>query len=139
MSKIAQSPPLLLARATSLRLSGRVHFPRDCIGTLEHCEDEDFEIFRRVLLDPAEDQPERPGALFAVRFSFARRDPWISVHCSQSGSWRSTRGLWYSFSGTDAHSVDYRLVNELSGRSRIRARPRADWGSDGCLSGVSRP
>ena len=72
MSKIGQSPPLLLARATSLRLSGRVHFLRDCIGTVEHCEGEDFEIFRKVLLDPAEDQPKRPGALFVVRFNFAR-------------------------------------------------------------------
>ena len=74
MSKIAQSPPLLLARATSLKLSGRVHFPTDCLGTVKHYEDEDedFEIFRKVLLDPSEDQPRKPGALFVVRFKFAR-------------------------------------------------------------------
>ena len=72
MSKIAQAPPFLLARATRLRVSGRVHFPRDCIGTVERYEDEDFWIFRKVLLDPTDDQPRRPGALFVVRFNFAR-------------------------------------------------------------------
>lgn len=72
MSKIAQAPPLLLARATRLRLSGRVHFLKDCIGTAYRSEDENFEIFRKVVLDPTEDQPRRPGALFVVRFKFAR-------------------------------------------------------------------
>jgi hypothetical protein len=38
----------LLARATGLKLRGRVHFPKDSIGDVEHGEDEDFEVFRKA-------------------------------------------------------------------------------------------
>ena len=72
MSKISQFPPLLLARAAGLELRGRVHFVKDCIGGLEHGEDEDFEVFRKVILEPSKNQPEKPGAIFIVLFSFAR-------------------------------------------------------------------
>jgi len=72
MSKISQFPPLLLARAAVLSLWGRVHFIKDCIGDVENGEDEHFEVFRKVILDPSKDQPEKPGAIFSVRFSFAR-------------------------------------------------------------------
>ena len=72
MSKISQLPPILLARATGLRVRGRVHFLKDCIGDVENGDDEDFEVFRKVILDPSKDQPEKPGAIFSVRFSFAR-------------------------------------------------------------------
>ena len=72
MSKISQYAPVLLARAAILRLLGRVRFPKDCIGTVEHHEDDDFVVFRKVTLKPTNDQPERPGALFIVRFRFAR-------------------------------------------------------------------
>jgi hypothetical protein len=34
--------------------------------------DEDYEVFRKVILDPSKDQPERPGAILVVRFRFAR-------------------------------------------------------------------
>ncbi|MFX0202903.1 MAG: hypothetical protein ACFFCW_42915, partial [Candidatus Hodarchaeota archaeon] len=31
-----------------------------------------FEVFRKVVLKPSKDQPEKPGAILIVRFSFAR-------------------------------------------------------------------
>jgi hypothetical protein len=37
----------------------------------EHGEDEDFEVFRKVVVKPSKDQPEKPGAILIVRFSFA--------------------------------------------------------------------
>ena len=72
MTKNRQLPPILLARATSLRLRGRVHFLKDCIGDVQHGKDESYKVFRKVILDPSKDQPEKPGAIFIVRFRFAR-------------------------------------------------------------------
>ena len=71
MAKILQLLPFLLARSAGLWLLGRVHFPRNRIGEVVR-EQEDFVIFRQVVVDPAGDQPERPGAIFKVRFHFAR-------------------------------------------------------------------
>jgi hypothetical protein len=72
MSKISEFPPLLLARAAGLGLRGRVHFARDSVADVEHGEDEDFEVFRKVILEPSKDQPEKSGAILIVRFHFAR-------------------------------------------------------------------
>ena len=72
MSKINQIPPILLARAVGLYICGRVHFPKDCIGDIEQGVDETFEVFRKVILKPTKSQPERPGAIFIVRFRFTK-------------------------------------------------------------------
>ena len=72
MTKNSQLPPILLARATGLRLRGRVHFLKDCIGDVQNGKDESYKVFRKVILDPSKDQPEKPGAIFIVRFTFAR-------------------------------------------------------------------
>ena len=72
MTKNSQLPPILLARATGLRLRDRVHFLKDCIGEVQHGKDEDYEVFRKVILDRSKDQPEKPGAIFIVVFRFAR-------------------------------------------------------------------
>ena len=72
MSKISQFPPILLIRTTGRILQGRVHFVKDCIGGVEHGKDEDFEVFRKVILKPSKNQPEKPRAIFIVLFSFAR-------------------------------------------------------------------
>ena len=45
---------------------------KDCVGDVERSEDEDFLVFRKVILEPLKDQPEKPGAIFIVWFSFAR-------------------------------------------------------------------
>ena len=69
---VGQLPPALLARATRHRLRGRVHFPKDCIGDVHAGPDEEFVVFRKLVLDPIETQPEKPGAVFKVRFRFAK-------------------------------------------------------------------
>jgi hypothetical protein len=69
---IRNAPPLLLVRATILRLRGRVRFVKDRIGAMEEGDDENFRVFRKVLLTPAKGQPARPGAIFTVQFRFAR-------------------------------------------------------------------
>ena len=72
MSRYSQLPPILLVHALKLRLCGRIHFQKDCIGNIEKGESEDFVIFRKVIVDPAEDQLLKPGAIFKVSFQFAR-------------------------------------------------------------------
>jgi hypothetical protein len=74
MKKYSQIPPVLLARAAALCLSGRVHFPTSLNGDTVQ-EKEQFVIFRKVVVDPAEEQPPRPEALFKVYFRFARFSP----------------------------------------------------------------
>lgn len=67
-----QFPPILLARALDLRFRGWVHFRKNCIGTVKNGEYEDFVVFRKIVIDPVENQPENPGAIFKVRFHFAK-------------------------------------------------------------------
>ena len=71
MKKYNQVPPFLIARATRLLITGRVHFPKDQIGTILN-ENEDFIVFRKVVLDPQGPQPIIPRAIFKVYFHFAR-------------------------------------------------------------------
>ena len=71
MDKYIQVPPLLFLRAIKIWLSGRVHFPKDQNGVTLN-EQEDFVIFRKVVVDPFKIQPEKPGAIFKVYFRFAR-------------------------------------------------------------------
>lgn len=68
----AQLPPAQLARATAYRLRGRIHFPKDSIGEVYPGSDDDFVVFRKMVLDRGTEQPEKPGAIFTVRFHFAR-------------------------------------------------------------------
>lgn len=55
-----------------LTLLGRLHFVRDSIGNVTRSGDEDFTVFRRVILSPSKAQPQEAGALFVVQFKFAR-------------------------------------------------------------------
>lgn len=66
-------PPYLMARATGLRLQGRVHSPKDRVGEVVSVPgEEDFVIFRQVFLDPVGDVTPEPGANFKVCFQFKR-------------------------------------------------------------------
>ena len=60
----------LILRALGLWITGRVHLR----GGLENIRLEDhgetFSAFRKVDVDPADEQPARAGALFQVRFTF---------------------------------------------------------------------
>lgn len=72
MHKYSQFPPVLLARAINLHLRGRVHFRKEQNGDSLY-EDEEFVIFRKVVVDPDVDQtPQKPMAIFKVYFHFAR-------------------------------------------------------------------
>jgi len=77
-----QLAPVLLARATRFRLLGRVHFPRDCIGDVRSESDDDYVVFRKLILDPTAAQPAEPGAVFKVRFRFANLSPRINKRLS---------------------------------------------------------
>jgi hypothetical protein len=70
MTNLYQIPPYLIARAISLILTRRVHFPRNRAGEIVQ-EEEDFVIFRQVFVDPLSSQPEIPSANFKVCFHFA--------------------------------------------------------------------
>jgi len=67
--------------AIYLLLQRRIHFPKDRLGDIVGEEDE-FEIFRQMTLDPGKDQPEKPGAIFKVRFQFASLSPEMNKRTS---------------------------------------------------------
>ena len=81
MNKYSQVPPLLLIRATKLLLQGRVHFPKERYGEIVK-EDEEFEVIRKVVVDPKENQPQKPAAIFRVYFKFARFSPKTNKYLS---------------------------------------------------------
>ena len=66
-----QFPLALFTRAICLWLCGRVHFPKNHVGQVVR-EDEDFVIFRKAIVDPLNEQPQRSGAVLRVRFYFKR-------------------------------------------------------------------
>ena len=68
--KLQRGPFSSIVRAMYLLLQGRIQFPKDRLGETVG-EGEEFEIFRHMTLDPDRDQPEKPGAIFKVRFQFA--------------------------------------------------------------------
>ncbi len=69
---IAPPAPALLLRATGYRARGRVHVLKDWIGAVYPGPGEDFIVFRKMVLDRTKSQPVMPGAIFTVRFRFAR-------------------------------------------------------------------
>ena len=75
MPRLSQFPPVLFARATWLRLNRRVHFPREPIGNVHAGDQEDYQVFRKMVVDPAGTQPPQPGARLEVTFRFARFSP----------------------------------------------------------------
>ena len=53
-------------------LRGHLHFPKNRVGEVIKMEDgQEFIIFRQVIVDPSQDQPEESGATFIVRFHVA--------------------------------------------------------------------
>ena len=82
MSKNLQRGPFSsIVRAISLLLQGRIHFPKDRLGEIVD-EGEEFKIFRQMTLEPGNDQPEQPGAIFKVRFQFASMSPEMNIKTS---------------------------------------------------------
>jgi len=64
-----QFPPALLMRAIWLWLCGRVHFPINHVGQVKQ-EEEEFVVFRQAIVGPLKVQPQGPGAILKVQFSF---------------------------------------------------------------------
>lgn len=70
------NPLYSLIRATAYLLAGRLKFPRDRIGKVFQAEDgRVFTIFRQIVVRPGARQPEKPGALFRVRFRVSNMTP----------------------------------------------------------------
>ncbi|MBW2182365.1 MAG: hypothetical protein JRF49_00670 [Deltaproteobacteria bacterium] len=67
-----QLPLILLARAVGLWFRQRVRFMKECIEDIEHGDEENFIVFRKVIVDPLGGQPDMPGAIFRVQFRFTR-------------------------------------------------------------------
>jgi hypothetical protein len=64
-------------------LTGRLHFPKERVGeTFTLGDDQEFMIFRQVIVDPPQGQRAKPGALFRVRFRVANMTPEQNKHFS---------------------------------------------------------
>jgi len=82
MSKNLQRGPFSsIVRAIYLFIQGRIHFPKNRLGEIID-QEEDFEVFRHMTLDPGQNQPEKPGAVFKVRFRFASMSPEMNIRTS---------------------------------------------------------
>ncbi len=62
-------PPVQLGRAIQYFLQGRLHLDKDVIGQVLH-EDDDYEVFRKIVLDAPEHETGNPEAVFRVTFHF---------------------------------------------------------------------
>ena len=83
MSKNVQRGPFSsIVRVLWLLMQRRIHFPKDRLGEIVN-EGEGFEVFRHMTLDPGKDQPEKPGAIFKVRFQFASMSPEMNKRTSR--------------------------------------------------------
>jgi hypothetical protein len=70
------NPFISFFRTIGLAIAGRVHFPSKRIGEiLEHKNGRSFRIFRQVIIDPADNQPAIPGAIFHVHFRITSMTP----------------------------------------------------------------
>ena len=67
-------PPVLMVRSGYFWLCGRVHFPKKRLGEIVK-GNEDFIIFRQVVLDPKGSYRKKTGAILTVRFQFLRFSP----------------------------------------------------------------
>ena len=70
-----------IVHAIYFLLQGRIHLPKDHLGE-SFDEGEEFKIFRHMTLDPGKDQPDKPGAIFKVRFQFASMSPEMNKRTS---------------------------------------------------------
>ncbi len=82
MSQNLQRGPFSsIVRAVYFLIQGRIHFPKNHLGNIVD-KGEDFEIFRHMTLEPGQDQPKKPGAVFKVRFQFASMSPEMNIKTS---------------------------------------------------------
>ena len=72
MKKYTQVPPILLTRAISLFFKRIVTFPKDLNGSIFKEEEEDFLIFRKVIINNGDIQTPNRGVILKVFFHFKR-------------------------------------------------------------------
>lgn len=65
-----QNPIILIFRAIKLRLKGRVRLLNDLENIRFEDRGEQFTAFRKMIVIPTSNQPEKSGAIFQVRFRF---------------------------------------------------------------------
>jgi hypothetical protein len=78
--RITMSSPLnpisSVIKTISFVVTGRLHFPAQRIGEVVTDETgQRFTIFREVVVDPAKDQPEHPGAILVIHFQVISMSP----------------------------------------------------------------
>ena len=66
-----QMPPILFARAFRLWFDKRIKFPKDVIDTIIS-EEEDYKVFRKVIVLQKDYSIKSPSAIFKVKFQFAK-------------------------------------------------------------------
>ena len=70
------NPFLSFLRTLGYVLRRRIHFPKNHVGEVIKTENgQEFIIFRQVIMDPSQNQPEKPGATFRVQFHVAHMSP----------------------------------------------------------------
>lgn len=70
------SPTKSVIRTIGFTLTGRLHFPTDQVN--REVTDENgnkFIVFREIVVDPASDQPEQPGAVLVLHFRVVNMTP----------------------------------------------------------------
>jgi hypothetical protein len=63
-------PPAQLGRAIKYYLQGRINFDRKVVGQIRKDDHDDYEIFRKVILQAPEEVDKEPEATFRVTFNF---------------------------------------------------------------------
>ena len=72
MQKNTQAPPILLARTIRLFIKNNVSFPKDLNGSIIKDEEEDFMVFRKVLVNTKGRQASKQPVILKVFFRFKR-------------------------------------------------------------------
>jgi hypothetical protein len=62
---------LSLINTVGYACTGRLHFPRNRVGTEFDVDGKKWIIFREAVIRPRKGQPEKPGAIFMPRFHVA--------------------------------------------------------------------
>ncbi len=66
-----------VSKTLGYQAAGRLHAPKGQIGKIfTNADGEAFVIFKQTILDPLPGEPEKPEAMFRVRFRVPKISPW---------------------------------------------------------------
>ncbi len=80
-NNLQRGPFASIICAIYFMLQRRIHFLNEHLGEMVD-GGEEFVIFRHMILDPDKGQPEKPGAIFRVRFKFSGMSPRMNMKAS---------------------------------------------------------